>query len=547
MRRVLSIALLLAGCLRGQSAATASIAGTVVDQTGAPLAGIHVRLMTGDFNADDVQAAYGATSDSAGRFAVEGLKPGLYITMAQRAGYVQSSTDSPMGFAFTAVKAGQHLTDYKVVLTARAVIAGHVVDEYGDPVQGVNVQTEPAKGERPQGAMMGNQNSPTNDRGEFRIICAPGKYYVRAALDSMQQEGPEIRTDGSSGAVFASTYYPSAADAGSASAVAVGPGQDVAGIEIALRRMTTATTARTFTISGSVSGIPENESALVRLRSGEKPDELRSDSDGMGTTPEGKFAFAGLPPGYYSVEASYSNGKTPLHSRPVRLHLEASDETGLQLTLAPGEDLSGTLQILGDAQPGKGKLTVRLEPDGWGGEAGISAEVEPDGSFHLHDVAPSRFKLVIDPMPENGYLKEIALDGKIVPGGLLDFAQGVGGSRIKLTVSRGGGQISGRVLDKNGEPVVGLVMVYFGIDFKQRDEASLIRVSDGKYSFNAMPPGKYRIFAVDVAEMMQAFSGGDDAMQRLFDAAEEIEVKEGDRIVKDLLAATKMPDKKERP
>ena len=74
------------------------------------------------------------------------------------------------------------------------------------------------------------------------------------------------------------------------------------------------------------------------------------------------------------------------------------------------------------------------------------------------------------------------------------------------------------------------------------------RASDGKYSFKAVRPGKYRIFAIDVAELMKAFTGdgnNDEWMQTLFDAAEEIEIKEGDRITKDIPVLTELPQKKE--
>jgi hypothetical protein len=71
-------------------------------------------------------------------------------------------------------------------------------------------------------------------------------------------------------------------------------------------------------------------------------------------------------------------------------------------------------------------------------------------------------------------------------------------------------------------------------------------VRDGKYSFKAVRPGKYRIFAVDIVASMAAFMGDEgNAMKKLFDAAEEIEVKDGDRISKDLTAVAGAQDKKE--
>ena len=175
-----------------------------------------------------------------------------------------------------------------------------------------------------------------------------------------------------------------------------------------------------------------------------------------------------------------------------------------------------------------------------------------DGSFHILDVPPAKFKAVVEPMPENGYLQVVSLDGnldsKIAPDPVLDFSQGVGSSRLKITVSRNGGQISGRVLDKDGAPAAGLMMVYFGTDAKQLESKAPAKVSDGKYSFKGVCPGKYHILAVDVAEVLQAFGddgNNEETMKQLFDAAEEIEVKEGDRISKDITALTRMPDKKE--
>ena len=102
---------------------------------------------------------------------------------------------------------------------------------------------------------------------------------------------------------------------------------------------------------------------------------------------------------------------------------------------------------------------------------------------------------------------------------------------------------------KIGEPALGLMMVFFATDAKHLDEDSANhRVSDGKYSFKAIRPGKYRLFALDIAELMQLVTGGadnDEMMQQFFDAAEEIEVKEGDRISKDVPAWTKLPEKKD--
>jgi len=544
MRRLAIISLLVAWSLNAQPG---SAGGVVVDQTGKPLAGVHVRLIMGDLDAgENSPIVYGAITDKAGQFSVEGLKSGLYFVMAERTGFVQQMSR----LSSLALKPGQHLTDYKITMAARALIVGHVVDEYGDPVQGVNVQVQPVNPNQPEGFVFGQMQVPTDDRGAFRLIAGPGKYYLRAS--EMQRFRPpttEIRTDGSASAPFATTFYPSAANTNSAGIIEVAAGQDLAGIDIRLLR-TSASAARGFTVSGVVIGTPENGRANVMLRSGESAGQYNN-GRGVQVGEDGKFSFAGMPPGYYSVAASYRSGKTPLLSHSFEFHLESADESGLQLTLAPPEELSGKLELVGDGPAGPAeKHTVRLEAAGnqFGYVEPSAAEVHPDGSFQIGGVTPGKFKAVVEPMPDNGYLKEIALDGKAVPDEVLDFAQGVGGARLKITVSRNGGQISGKVLGKDGEPAIGLVMVLFGTDAEHLNDANQPMVRDGKFSFKAVRPGKYRIVAVDMAEMMPLFTGNGDnekMMQQLFDAGEEIEVKEGDRIAKDIVVLTKMPEKKE--
>jgi protocatechuate 3,4-dioxygenase beta subunit len=551
MRLLLSVSL-LAGCLHAQQGGAA---GMVVDQAGKPLPGVHIRLVTGQFGNDDiVQAVYGVDSDAAGQFSIDGLKPGAYTVMARRTGYVPQASK---GMHMLVVKPGQHVSDYQIVMAERAMIVGRVVDEYGDPVQNLQIELEPLEPNASQSVLFEPRGgAPTDDRGEFRIRAGPGKYYLKAAEFGGHRGPAEVRTDGTNGAPFLPTYYPSAANTGAASVIQLTAGQDLVGLEIHLLRGSSSAAAHPLTISGVVTGIPADSMPMggtnVMLLMGDKPGEYHN-GRGVGVQPDGTFKFTGMEPGYYRASASYTAGKTPLQSRVRYFHLEAGDETGLVLALAPPEDLAGKLEFLGDAPAGSAeKHTVRLELSGPGsnfGQAGPpAAEVAPDGSFRIAGVPPLKFKPVVEPMPENGYLKEVALDGNARPDEILDFTQGVGGSKLKIAVSRNGGRVSGRVLDKDGEPANGLIMVFLGIDPKEMDEENTVRTSDGKFSFKGLRPGKYRLVALDVAEMTQVYSGdgtNDEHMQRILDAGEQIEVKEGDTISKDIPLLTEMPEKKE--
>jgi hypothetical protein len=542
MRLWLPISLLVVGSLYAQPG---GVTGTTVDQAGAPLARVHIRLITGDFNGNDaIQKIYGADSDAAGQYSFEAIPSGLYLVWAERTGFIPKA-DGPI--MMLTLKPGQHLTDHKIVMMKQAVIAGRVTDEYGDPVQGVQVQAEAAS-KQPVSFMFNQRGAMTDDRGEFRILTSAGRYYVKA---DRREQNLEIRTDGGAGGPFETTYFPSAPGRENAGVLEVAAGQSLGGTEIRLLRAPPAAPVRGFTISGIVVGAPEKGQTMVSLRFGEKPDELNN-TNATGVLPDGKFSITGQRPAYYSIAAIYSEGKTPLRSHSVEFHLDG-DQTGLQLTLTPGEELTGKLEIVGDGPAGPPERhTIRLEmPEGSGQfapSAPPAAEVAADGSFRLKSVAPVKWKAIVEPMPENGYLKEVAVDGRVAADGVLDFSQGVSGARLKITMSRAGGQISGRVLDKDGEPVVGLVMVFFGTDVKHLEQETPARTSDEKFTLKGIRPGKYRLIAVDVTQMMQTFSGDgeeESTMQRLFDAAEEIEIKEGDRLTKDVMVVTRIPEKKE--
>src|ERR1035441_512914 len=121
------------------------------------------------------------------------------------------------------------------------------------------------------------------------------------------------------------------------------PCRDISGLETRLTRQTAAAgVGSTFTISGIVTGTPDNTMASVFLQHGESPGQMYY-SQGGNTGPDGKFVFRGVQPGSYRLSAHYSSGKTSLLSQPVDLTLGSSDQTNLQLVLAPAEEITEPL------------------------------------------------------------------------------------------------------------------------------------------------------------------------------------------------------------
>src|SRR6202011_1002761 len=84
---------------------------------------------------------------------------------------------------------------------------------------------------------------------EYRVAnLSPGRYYVETSSQKLMamQAGTERPATKGPEEGFIPTYYPNAADAASSSPVDVGPGAEVRGIDMRLRK------ARVFKVEGRI-------------------------------------------------------------------------------------------------------------------------------------------------------------------------------------------------------------------------------------------------------------------------------------------------------
>jgi hypothetical protein len=530
--RAITLLLLSSALLGAQPAALDGVA--INDATGEPLPGVHIRLVTGMFEGG-VTDAYGGMTGRDGRFSIAGLKPGFYLVLPERTGFVSVQKDfGALPFASLTFKSGEHVSDYKLKMTPRAVIQGRVVDENGDPVPFAQVEPVPVDKDAPVAMRLtGPAWARTDDRGEFRISGGPGKFHLKAT----PQRGPggpapENRADGSTEAVYGVTFYPSAATADRAAPVEAVSGRDVSGIEIRLLRQ------RNASITGIVSGAPPgNVNAMVMLRWGDSADRLYSSTSNQ-AGPDGRFRFQPVPAAqFYQVSATYAIGNVRLRSQNADVRLDG-DAAEVHLQLAAGGELAGSIEIAGDA-PGTPveKRTIQLEftTPQFNGPL-PSVPIQDDGSFRLTDVFAGKYRVKVQPMPENGYIKSVTLDGA-AQGATVDLTRG--GSRLKLVLSRNAARISGTVLDKDGKPLVDtLAIVLLVQDLEHLDDAKNERVdSGGRYSFQGVAPGKYRLLAFDA--LRSGAMRGEDEVKKVLQSAEEIEIHEAEQLKKDLHPVTK--------
>lgn len=481
------------------------ITGIVVDATTRqPLAGVHItirRMAAQGLPSDDL---YGAMSGKDGRFSVVPMKADVYTVTPQRNGYVYL----PAVRGGVTVKSGEPPKDVAVEMSPQAVISGRVLDEYGDPVQSIQVQAIPLVPGTRQ-SMWASEL--TDERGQFRMTGTPGKYYVKALTESLFRH----RSDDPAIPVYGPTFYPSTASQAGAGVVEVAAGREAAGADVRLIR------ALSLTISGVVTGNPEGDGRVDLVLSSLDGNMRVSSEFDMDT--DGTFKTPGLSPGRYRLLAKQEGRGAAMQSAPAEVQVTNTDVRDVSLALVHEETLSGSIEIEGEPARSAAaeKMMVRLQPDGPFGQY-KGAAVQEDGVFHIEHLFPERFRVQVQPLPENAFIKSDEW---------IDLSRGVGSAGVKVIVNRNGGQIEGNVLGEDGKPFPGPAILVVATTANEIDPRHFEAVDGGaKFVRHGLRPGKYRLFAVG----LDRDAGGIEGLKALFAKAPEIEILEGDRIAKDV-------------
>jgi hypothetical protein len=212
---------------------------------------------------------------------------------------------------------------------------------------------------------------------------------------------------------------------------------------------------------------------------------------------------------------------------------------GVVLRLAQAPEVSGTL-VFDGGDPPEAKRTVSLRPaESVSMLPHPTGELDPSQGFRVTGVFPGRYRVVVQPLPENAYVRAVEADGRAVAPEELEL---LGAGRLKITIGRNAAQITGHVLDKDGVRLQGGLGAVLLMRDRNRvevmnEEAVSRFAADGSYSFKTVRPGKYWLLALDTFR-----SGGLNTLEQVKSYAPlavEVEVKEGDRLRKDLTIATK--------
>ena len=310
---------------------TAVLRGVVVAaDTGAPVRRAQVRAASSE--SGDTRTTL---TDEQGRFDLRELAGGHYTLTASKGGFITlqygqrrpGEPGTPVDLA-----AGRTIEKLVIGLPRGSVITGRIVDEFGEPLTGAQVQVlryvwvSGARTLQPAGGA-----DRTDDQGTYRIFgLQPGEYLVTATLRDerpMLRGGPAADLPDSG---YAPTYFPGTSSIGDAQKVVVGLGEEVSGVGFGL------SLTRLATVSGRVLAAPGYEGGVQVVAVPVDGPRLTQTLRGTQTRNDGTFDMRGVPPGRYRLQAMAwgATGDGGL-TGSTTITVNGSNLEGLTLALAP--------------------------------------------------------------------------------------------------------------------------------------------------------------------------------------------------------------------
>ena len=179
-----------------------------------------------------------------------------------------------------------------MTLARWGTLTGRVLDELGDPVQGVSVQLLQIRYQAGRRRLVGagGTSRVTDDTGRYRVYgFPPGRYIVSAAIgDVASADVPG----------YARSYFPGTPNASEAQFVSIGLSQEVAGVDFSMARTRTALVAGTLL---NAAGLPTTGGS-VRLMTSQRSVSATSVSIGARLMSNGRFEFPNVTPGQYIIQ-----------------------------------------------------------------------------------------------------------------------------------------------------------------------------------------------------------------------------------------------------
>ncbi len=493
----------------GEEAKKGRIEGKAVHAvTGEPVRKANISLSSPEQGRQGISVV----TDNAGAFVFENLTPGHYRMQGEKAGFVRSAYGSRQLFSMGSllrVTEGGEIKDVVLKITPAGILSGRVVDEDGEPMEGVQVQvlrkvyTGNAMRWSPTGA------GASNDRGEFRVgSLAPGRYLVSVQLNRF---GPGMGgaplQQGKEEFSYVRTYFPGVESPEQAEVIHIQPGQEYGGVQVALKK------TRVYRIKGKFTGTPSGEGPgqrmSVQIREKNASDMMGGIMFGPGNSvnpKDGTFEIANVRPGSYRVTLLDMEAGRPKTVGAADVVVGSENVEGLVLAPVSAATVTGKLRIEGDPVAGltPRSFQIQLQPKEMGFPSFVQpAQIQEDGSFKLEGAGPEVYRVMAFGGPGRSYVKAILAGGRDVTESGIDLS--AGGAQLEVIVSTKIAKLEGTVEKAKPEAMPGVVVFA-----KQGTDATFFGPMSapasvtpaGTFSVAAVSPGEYKAYAFEDVDMM---------------------------------------------
>jgi hypothetical protein len=415
---------------------------------------------------------YEAITDTNGHYSIAGIAPGRYPLSVLRTGYLPTyyGAHGPNRPGKSiALAPGENRKDVSFLLEPPAVITGHIYDQDGEILSTtVWLYREVWRDGRKQIEQAGGANA--DDEGEYRLYGLPAGNYLVATAQMPVRPASLVPTH----ETYPPTFYPGTEDAASATVLRLAAGGEARNIDIHVTKTVSVN------ITGSiVTNTLDPAMRLTLLRR----DGVQMQQAAVIYPQPGQFSTHSVTPGSYILYA-----RTDTDYARVNVDVGTLDVNGVEVRLVPLLQLKGSLNLEGDA-PGLKVSLSSAEPN----VAPVSAQPDEKGALLWTGLIPGKWTVTFGPKLPGLYLKsapeiEIGSDGH---------------EPIKVVIGNNGASVEGKVqvsADRPDAVESATVLLISDGEKPVRVWKSAISDADGKFSINSIPPGKYRLLALDDVE-----------------------------------------------
>jgi hypothetical protein len=326
-------------------------------------------------------------TDGDGQFKFPPLNRGEYGLVAHRDGF----TDRAYKVEYSDFDDPKELP---IELFPQGVIQGRVVDGFGQPLQGAQIQALPTQS-RPGRPQPGG-SADTNDLGEYRLSgLEPRTYRVRARY----RDGGESEFDPTPLSMATSIYGGSDKPI----EIAVKAGSEISGINFVLNPVQPATIRGTL---HTETGSPVDRASLwIMGREGEGGQN--------GNAEKGSFEIQDVGPGSYTISGETLSEVAPMFGT-VKVEVRDKDVNNVELVMRPSTKIEGRIQLTQDDPVILKALAVYFLRSDQAGPLGMKlAHPSSEGTFEVV-LNPGEYTLTFAPLPEKFSVQKVTLDDKAV-------------------------------------------------------------------------------------------------------------------------------------